>query len=76
MIGLDIMSYDETYARFRWDIPNQLNMAQQVCDDWAARDPDRIAVIDASDVTQLRRYSYADLRRHADTLAHHLVSLG
>ena len=76
MIGRDITSYDETYARFRWDIPNQLNMAQQVCDDWAARDPDRIAVIDASDVTRLRRYSYANLRHHADTLAHHLVSLG
>ena len=29
-----------------WAWPEQLNMAAQVCDDWAARDPDRLAIID------------------------------
>ncbi|SFQ16685.1 acetyl-CoA synthetase [Roseivivax halotolerans] len=40
--------YDELYARFRWDLPDELNLAHQVCDGWAATEPDRIAIIDLS----------------------------
>ena len=44
-----------------WAWPEQLNMAAQVCDDWAARDPDRLAIID---LTGPRRtdVSYGALR--------------
>jgi acetyl-CoA synthetase len=70
---------EESYAAlmrgFRWDIPARLNMARQVCDDWAARAPDRVAIID---LTGDRRVdvSYAALRRMADTLAADLTARG
>ncbi|SIS70191.1 acetyl-CoA synthetase [Roseivivax lentus] len=38
--------YDDLYARFHWDLPDELNLAHQVCDGWAATEPDRIALID------------------------------
>ncbi len=41
-------SYDTLRARFRWDLPFELNLAHQVCDGWAAVDPDRLAIIDLS----------------------------
>ncbi|ETX29462.1 AMP-binding protein [Roseivivax isoporae] len=41
-------AYDQLYGRFRWDLPDVLNMAEQVLDGWAAVEPDRIAVIDLS----------------------------
>lgn len=67
-------SYDALYAGFSWDLPARLNMAAQVCDDWAARDPERVAIIDLTDGR--RDVSYAELRRLADSLAHDLVARG
>ncbi len=52
--------YDTLRKRFDWDLPTSLNMARQVCDGWAATDPDRVALIEVMpDVT--RRITYGDL---------------
>ncbi|MFP7570809.1 AMP-binding protein [Marivita sp. S2033] len=40
--------YDTLRKRFDWDLPATLNMAHQVCDGWAATEPDRVALIDLS----------------------------
>ncbi|MFD1344241.1 AMP-binding protein [Litorisediminicola beolgyonensis] len=52
--------YEQLYDRFRWDLPDVLNMAHQVCDGWAATEGDRIAVIDLSGGTR-RDWSYKQL---------------
>ena len=67
-------SYGSLVDGFAWDLPDRLNMAAQVCDDWAAREPERTAIIDLSGAR--RDVSYGDLRRRADGLAHHLVAQG
>ncbi|MFB9150794.1 AMP-binding protein [Roseovarius ramblicola] len=60
---------------FRWDIPARLNMAAQVCDDWVARAPGRLAIRDLSDA-EAHDVSYGALRRMADGLAQALVARG
>ncbi|WP_319824220.1 AMP-binding protein [Thalassovita sp.] len=67
--------YGSLVRGFRWDIPARLNMARQVCDDWAARVPDRVAIIDMTGGAR-RDVTYAGLRRMADTLAAELVARG
>ncbi|WP_375690515.1 AMP-binding protein [Pseudooceanicola sp. LIPI14-2-Ac024] len=67
-------SFDEIAAGFRWDLPARLNMAAQACDDWAARAPDRVAVIDLTGPRT--EVTYGALRRMADRLALALVSRG
>jgi len=56
-------SYDDLVAGFRWDIPARLNMAEQVCDRWAEREPDRLAILDLS--AGREEITYARLRRMA-----------
>ena len=68
-------SYEELVAGFRWDLPARLNMATQVCDDWALRGPDRLAILDLSE-GRANRVTCADLRRMADSLAHALAARG
>lgn len=68
-------SYDELVAGFRWDLPARLNMAVQVCDDWATREPARLAVLDLSGA-DARRVTYGELRAMADALAHRLAARG
>ena len=68
--------YDLAYSDFRWDVPQYLNIAEQVCERWCEHSPETIAVIDATDLGNIKRHSYADLNRAANTLAHHLARLG
>jgi hypothetical protein len=41
-------NYDELYRQFRWQIPARYNIGVDVCDRWAEREPERVAL----DVTQ------------------------
>ena len=67
-------TYEALRDGFSWNLPATLNMAAQVCDDWAARTPDRVAIID---LTQGRRdVSYGELQTMADALAHDLAARG
>ena len=38
--------YEALREGFRWEFPENLNMATQVCDFWAVKDPGRTAIID------------------------------
>ena len=55
--------YDQAYADFRWNVPQHLNMAAQVCDVWCERDPHKIAIIDATDLGNIEHYTYATVAR-------------
>jgi acetyl-CoA synthetase len=52
-------SHAEQVAGFAWDLPTRLNMAEQACDAWVARDPDRVALIELGDTR--RDWRYRDL---------------
>ncbi|NCQ24216.1 MAG: AMP-dependent synthetase [Rhodobacteraceae bacterium CG17_big_fil_post_rev_8_21_14_2_50_63_15] len=67
--------YETLRDAFRWKIPAQLNMAVQVCDDWAARDPARLAIVDLSGDGP-RDVSYGALRVMVDGLAQALLARG
>ncbi|MEM1039110.1 MAG: AMP-binding protein [Pseudomonadota bacterium] len=69
-------SLEALYKRFRWDTPDHYNIGVDVCDRWAATDPDRLAVLDVSDPTKVRQMRFGGLRdqsnRLANALAQHL----
>ncbi|WP_425098452.1 AMP-binding protein [Tropicibacter sp. S64] len=55
------LSYEALREGFRWDLPERLNLAVQVCDGWCEREPNRVAIIDLSGGVR-RDWSYAALR--------------
>lgn len=67
--------YRALYDGFAWDIPARLNMAVQVCDDWAEVAPERVAIVDLSGEGP-RDVTYGGLRNMADRLALALVARG
>ena len=64
--------YKDLCDAFRWDLPDRINMAQQVCDDWADAAPDRVAIIDMTGDTR-RDVTFGQLRCMSDGLAHELA---
>ncbi|MCX2725173.1 acyl-CoA synthetase [Roseibium salinum] len=74
MLWPDATSYDELVSDFAWQVPERFNIGVAVCDDWAAREPDREALVFIEDNGDTARYSYDDLRRLSNQLANLLKS--
>ncbi|MGB6118404.1 MAG: AMP-binding protein, partial [Mesorhizobium sp.] len=68
--------FDQLAADFRWDIPERFNIGAAVCDAWAARDPDRVALIDYSAPGGPANFTYGQLRERSNRLANGLRALG
>ncbi len=69
-------SYEDLISRFGWDIPDRFNIGVAVCDDWAAREPEREALVFVEENGDTASYSYADLRRLSSQLANLFTSRG
>jgi acetyl-CoA synthetase len=60
----------------RWFVGGRTNLAHHCVDVWAERTPDAPAVIWEGEDGEVRSWSYGELRRQTDALAHGLASLG
>jgi acetyl-CoA synthetase len=62
-------SYDHLFRDFRWVIPDRFNIGTAVADRWAAREPQRTALLDYRVDGAPRRLSYGELAAQSDALA-------
>ena len=67
--------YDSLIRSFVWAIPKRFNIAAACCDVWAARDPDRPAIIDATGGGHVVT-TFGQLQVRANRLANALASRG
>ena len=65
----------ETRDNFKWNVPEDLNIAKVVCDDWADREPERTALLDWNGGA-LTPYSYGWLATRSRKLANALRAQG
>jgi acetyl-CoA synthetase len=76
MLLPDLRDYDRLRAQFRWAIPARYNIAVDICDRWAALDPDRTAIIEVSQDWRAIPVSFGYLREASNRLANALRSRG
>lgn len=69
-------TYEAFRSGFRWRIPERYNIAVDVCDRWAAADPQRPALHDVSADGRVETWSFAALREASDRFANALRALG
>lgn len=78
--GLPVLKAADTYPqlreRFAWQIPERYNMGVDVCDKWAAREPDRLALIHAAADGSVDEYTFGRLRDCSNRLANVLRAQG
>lgn len=72
----DARDYEALYAGFRWSVPEFYNIAIDVCDQWAAAEPDRIAIVHKRGNGDVERLTFGDLKARSDAFAHALTRLG
>jgi len=78
--GLPLLSpttdYDALYRQFRWQVPATYNIGVEVCDRWAAVEPDRVALIHAHPDGRREDVTYGALRAASNRLANALAAHG
>lgn len=69
-------SYEGLRDAFRWQVPEHYNIGVDVCDRWAAIEPDRVALTFVTEAGEARHYTYGVLREGSNLLANLLRDLG
>jgi acetyl-CoA synthetase len=68
--------YDALYRSFRWQVPAHYNIGVDVCDGWAAREPDRTAIFNLGADGGVEEIGYGTLRERSNRLANVLTARG
>lgn len=68
--------YEKIYREFRWSIPEQYNIAVDICDRHAAADGKKLALIYEDNLGRIEKYTFGDLRSYSNRLANLLAHLG
>lgn len=69
-------TFEGVRKSFDWVIPKHFNIGVDICDKWAAIDPNRLAIIDVEPGKGFREYSFADLKAMSNRLANALAARG
>src|SRR5579872_1502388 len=68
--------YDTIYRQFHWQVPARYNIGADVCDRWAAREPDRLAILHVRPDGREETITYGWLRETSNRLANVLRAHG
>ncbi|MDR4306754.1 AMP-binding protein [Chelatococcus sambhunathii] len=68
--------YERLRREFRWDIPERFNIAEAICDRWAALDPARPAILTKRPGAPLQTTTFGELRAASQALAAGLKASG
>ena len=71
-----VKDYDSLYRQFRWQVPVRYNIGVDVCDRWAEKEPDRLAILHARTDGRDEQITYGWLREKSNRLANVLRAQG
>jgi len=72
----DLRDYDRLRSTFRWRIPERYNIAADICDRWAAVEPQRTAILEVAPDWRVTPVSFGLLRERSNRLASALRARG
>jgi acetyl-CoA synthetase len=68
--------YEPLHAAFRWQVPDDFNIAEACCGRWARETPEATAILFDSESGCRASYSYGQLQRAANRLSNALLAQG
>ena len=69
-------SYEDMKQNYRCIAPERFNFAYDVVDEWARLEPDKTALVWTNDAGDVKRFSFADMKRLSDRAANVIASHG
>jgi acetyl-CoA synthetase len=75
-IDLDYNSYEDFQANFKVKVPANFNFAYDVVDEWAAKFPDKVALVWCDDKGAEATFTFKQLKLYSDKAANFFKSVG
>jgi acetyl-CoA synthetase len=75
LISKSVGDWDAIYGGFQWDVPEQFNIAEFVCDRHSA-DPDRVALYCEDEEGKQEKYTFGQIKKMSNRLANVFSGLG
>ncbi|MCL2138902.1 MAG: AMP-binding protein, partial [Treponema sp.] len=72
----DFDSYEDFYAHYRCNVPDNFNFAYDIVDEWAHLQPEKLALLYTDDSGVMRSFTFADIKRLSNKAANALTALG
>ena len=72
----EFKDFDDFKANYQLIVPEHFNFAYDVIDEWAAKEPDKLAMIWTNDQGECRKFSFAEMKKYSDQTASYFQSLG
>ena len=69
-------SYEDFCENFKINTPEVFNFGYDVVDEWAANEPDKLALVWTNDEGDMKRYTFDDVRDHSNRAANFFKSHG
>jgi acetyl-CoA synthetase len=73
---IDFDSYEDFYENYRCNAPENFNFAYDVVDEWAKLQPEKLALLWTDDTTEMKSFTFSDIKRLSDKVANALTALG
>jgi len=73
---IEFDSYEDFYANYRCNAPDNFNFAYDVVDEWARLMPGKQALLWTDDSGEMRSFTFTDIKRLSDKAANALITLG
>ncbi|MDR3335719.1 MAG: AMP-binding protein [Treponema sp.] len=73
---IEFDSYEDFYANYQCNVPDNFNFAYDVVDEWAALKPEKLALLWTNDAPEMKSFTFAEMKRLSDKAANALLELG
>jgi acetyl-CoA synthetase len=72
----EFTDFEDFKANYKLIVPENFNFAYDVVDAWAAKEPNKPALLWTNDQGECRQFSFSEIKKYSDQTASYLQSLG
>ncbi|MEI6753209.1 MAG: AMP-binding protein [Paludibacter sp.] len=69
-------NFEDFKANYKLLVPDNFNFAYDIVDEWAAKKPDKRALLWTNDKGECREFTFAEIKKYSDQTASYFQSLG
>jgi len=72
----EFSNFDDFKTNYKLIVPNNFNFGYDIVDQWAAKEPNKRALLWTNDLGESREFTFAEIKKYSDQTASYFQSIG